>query len=58
MNNIRSKPQLLVTGYALPSSMIISTVMMETIRSSKTFVPTKPKRRHIPEDVILHSHPP
>jgi hypothetical protein len=37
-------------------SMILSTLMMEAIRSSETLVPTKAIRRHIPEDGIRHSH--
>jgi hypothetical protein len=33
-----------------------STLMMEAIRSSETSVHTRSRRRHIPEDDILHSH--
>jgi hypothetical protein len=30
--------------------------MMEAIHSTETSVHTRPSRRHIPEDGILHSH--
>jgi hypothetical protein len=33
-----------------------STLKMEAIRSSETSVHTRPTRRYIPEDGILHSH--
>jgi hypothetical protein len=33
-----------------------STLKMEAIRSSETYVHTRSTRRHIPEDGILHSH--
>jgi hypothetical protein len=45
--------QLLVTVNVVPSSLIISTVMMETTRSSETSVLTRVTRRHIPEDGTL-----
>jgi hypothetical protein len=32
------------------------TLMMEDIRSSETPIISKATRRHIPDDVILHSH--
>jgi hypothetical protein len=49
----RSFLQLLVAA-SFPTSLILSTVMMEAIRSSETSVLTKSARHHIPEDGILH----
>jgi hypothetical protein len=46
--------QLLVTA-AVPSSLIISTLMTETIPSSETLGLARATRRHISEN-ILHSH--
>jgi hypothetical protein len=47
---------LLVTAN-VPSSLIIFTLMIKTIRSSETSVlKTATWRLHIPEDIILHSH--
>jgi hypothetical protein len=45
--------QLLVTGKVY-SSVILSTMMMEAIRSSETPALTKAARRHVPENGILH----
>jgi hypothetical protein len=52
---LRCVLQMLVTA-DFPSSLILSTLMMEAMRSSETSVPTRAAWRHIPEDVILHSH--
>jgi hypothetical protein len=41
---------LLVTGNVVPSSLILTTLMMEAIRSSKTSVLARATQRHIPED--------
>jgi hypothetical protein len=39
-----------------PSSLILFTLMIEAIHSSKMSVHTRAKQRNIPEDGILHSH--
>jgi hypothetical protein len=46
--------QLLVTANA-PSLLILSRLMMEALRSSKTLILISATQRHIPEDGILHS---
>jgi hypothetical protein len=48
--------QLLVTANVLPSSLLLSTLIMEAIHSSETSVLTRATRRSIPKDDILHSH--
>jgi hypothetical protein len=53
---LHSPLQLLVTANIVPSSLILVTLMMEAILSSKTSVLTRVTRRHIPEDGTLHSH--
>jgi hypothetical protein len=45
-----------VTAYVFPSLLILSTLKMEAIRSSRTSVLTRAIRCHIPEYSILHSH--
>jgi hypothetical protein len=45
--------QLLVTSDIVPSSLILSTLMMEAICSSKMLVITRAIWHHIPEDSIL-----
>jgi hypothetical protein len=52
--NVSSVLQLLVAAYVVPTSLILSTRMMETIRTSETWVLTKATRRHIPEDAFLY----
>jgi hypothetical protein len=47
--------QLLVIANIAPSSLILSTLMMEVIHSSELLVLTKAKLHHIPEDGIINS---
>jgi hypothetical protein len=53
---LRSVLRLLVTASVVPSSPILVTLMMETIRSFETTVLTRATRRNIAEGGILHSH--
>jgi hypothetical protein len=45
--------QLLVTDNVVPSSLILSNLMMEAIRFSETLALTRATRNHIPEDGTL-----
>jgi hypothetical protein len=53
---LHSVLQLLVTAKIAPNSLIPSTLMMEGIRSSETYILTRSTRRHTSEDGVLHSH--
>jgi hypothetical protein len=50
----RSVRRLLVTASVVPSSPIPATLMKEAPTSSETTVLTRPRRRKIPDDTILH----
>jgi hypothetical protein len=53
IDNVQGYENLLVTDN-VPSSPILVTVIMETLRSSETSVLTRATRRGVPEDGILH----
>jgi hypothetical protein len=53
---LRSVLQLLVTAYVVPSSLILSTQMMEMIQPSETPVLAIAMWPYIPESGIHHSH--
>jgi hypothetical protein len=48
--------QLLIISNIVPSSLILSTLMLEEICSTKTLVLTRATWCHIPEDCILQSN--
>jgi hypothetical protein len=52
---LRSVRRLLVSVIAVPSSPILVTLMMETLRLSDTSVRIRSTRRNIPKEGILHS---
>jgi hypothetical protein len=49
---------LLVIANVVPSSQILVALMMEAIRSSEMWVPTRVTRCNVPEGDILHSYLP
>jgi hypothetical protein len=54
--HVVSGSSLVVTANVVPSSLILSTLMMEAMRSSQTSFLQEPHGVNIPEDDILHSH--
>jgi hypothetical protein len=55
-HNISSQRASVASYDAVPSSLILVTLIMEALRSSETSVRTTVTQRNIPEDDILHSH--
>jgi hypothetical protein len=53
---LHSMSQLRVTAYVVSSSLILSTLMTEAIRSSESSVLKRPIRHHSPEYGIRHIH--
>jgi hypothetical protein len=53
---LRSVLMLLVIVNVVPSSPILSTLMMKAIFYSETSMLTRGKRRHIREDDFIRSH--
>jgi hypothetical protein len=47
---------LLITVNIVHSSLILVTLMVEVMRSSKTLILARATWHHIPEDGIIHSH--
>jgi hypothetical protein len=52
---LSSSLQLLVAANVVPRSLILFSLKMEAIPSSETWVLTRPARRHILDDDILHA---
>jgi hypothetical protein len=54
---LRSMRRLLVTAKVVPSSLILVTLVMESLRSSETSVLTRVTQRRIAEDGFIQGGP-